>query len=103
MKVCFLLERDSPASLKTIFAQTFTLLEERGVRVQAFSPEVGEVSARLPSLPRENWPAPIRTSRSWLLAKTFSAYSIPLLLADHCGPLDLLNLAEESSEWSREV
>ena len=100
MKVCFLLERDSPSSLKTILSRTFTLLEECGVRVQAFSPEVCRAPARNPASPKETWPAPIRTSRSLLLAKTFSAYAIPLLLTDSCGPMDLQELTGDCSGWS---
>lgn len=86
MKVCFLLERDSPSSLKTILSRTFTLLEECGVQIQAFSPEVCRAPARTPSSPKETWPAPTRTSRSLLLAKTFSAYAIPLLLCPFGKP-----------------
>jgi hypothetical protein len=97
MKVCFLLERDSPTSLKTIFAQTFTLLEECGVRVQAFSPEVCDASARTPSSLKEAWPAPPRTSRSSLLAKTLSAYAIPLLLTGSCGLIGLEYVTGDAS------
>lgn len=100
MKVCFLLDSDSPTSLKTIFARTFTLLEERGVQVQAFSPDVCGMPAWTPSSPKETWPAPTRTSRSLLLAKTLSAYGIPLLLKDSCTPADFQDVTGDSSRWT---
>ena len=103
MKVCFLLDRNSPTSLKTIFSRTFSLLEERGVQIQAFSPEVGGPPAWALSSPRETWPAPARTSRSLLMARTLSAYAIPLLLRDSCGSMGLEVLAENGSRWTYEA
>lgn len=103
MEVTFLLERNSPSSLKTIFAQTFTLLEERGVRVQAFSPAVCQAPMSTALSPMTTWPTPTRSSRVSLLAKTFSAFAIPLLLTETCGPVNLLDLTGDCSRWTHDA